>query len=307
MRVKCPVNQKGNWLNRGNSKYVDVIPNFNLPALRTRKDAPEPGGVEFLRRKREGLPVEKYWSKKFPLGFQVCKNAGVCAVGCYALCGRYRGWPQTWKAHVSLDFTLHPGFVETISEEIHEEWENNRMVRIHTSGEFYSLPYFKKWVEIARNCPDHEFWVYTKMVRMVKSVRDLPHNLNIIFSEGGREDRFIDRDRDRYSRVFPRFTAPESLPVYGFVDCTEDDSIPICKDKIQKVGLIFHGQGRAFTTAMENPPTNTVFLPAYDQQGKKLPDPPMAYEQEIAVFKLRRGRNVGHALWYTNRPADEVL
>lgn len=55
--------------------------------------------------------------------------------------------------------------------------------RIHESGDFYSLEYLKKWIEIARACPTVNFLAYTKAVRLVELVKDeFPSNFVIRYS-----------------------------------------------------------------------------------------------------------------------------
>lgn len=57
------------------------------------------------------------------------------------------------------------------------------IVRIHTSGDFYSLDYFKKWVEIANRFKNNSrilFQAYTKSMPILKEYRDIS-DINIHF------------------------------------------------------------------------------------------------------------------------------
>jgi predicted RNA-binding Zn-ribbon protein involved in translation (DUF1610 family) len=241
----------GRWLNEPNEKYTQTgkfIPAFNLPAFTTRKDV-----------------YGQYWSKKFPLGYLVCKKAKACVEGCYARHGNYVNLPDpVKKAHLCLDFTTDPNFVSTIVWELKNDWgkrkhyKTRRWCRLHTSGEFYSVEYLASWLQIARLCPDWKFWVYTKMVSMFNGLGEgvIPKNFIVVFSEGGKEDARIDTKHDRFSRIFPRGTVMGKGLAKGFADCTVDDSVAIVRRGARKIGLRMHGGGKAFSTVpglMPNP------------------------------------------------------
>ena len=54
-----------------------------------------------------------------------------------------------------------------------------KIVRIHSSGDFYSKEYFKAWLDIVASCKDVKFFTYSKSFENVGVV---PDNLNIIDS-----------------------------------------------------------------------------------------------------------------------------
>jgi hypothetical protein len=56
------------------------------------------------------------------------------------------------------------------------------VVRIHESGDFYSVAYFKKWIEIAKKLPGKTFYAYTKSWFIAQHLDELPDNFIIIFS-----------------------------------------------------------------------------------------------------------------------------
>jgi hypothetical protein len=89
---------------------------------------------------------------------------------------------------------------------------------------------------IAERLPDKEFYAYTKMVRMVKSV-ELPPNFTVIFSYGGDEDHLIDQHNDRHAIVFEDvFTLLNA----GYKNCSENDDDALGPEK--RIGLVYHGQ-----------------------------------------------------------------
>ena len=54
-------------------------------------------------------------------------------------------------------------------------------VRVHESGDFYSLEYLLKWLEIAKQFPDLQFFAYTKSVPYFYGL-ELPKNFVVRFS-----------------------------------------------------------------------------------------------------------------------------
>tara|TARA_R110002020_G_scaffold339458_2_gene554610 strand:- start:281 stop:1045 length:765 start_codon:yes stop_codon:yes gene_type:complete len=68
-----------------------------------------------------------------------------------------------------------------------------RILRIHASGDFFNEKYFLAWCEIARQKPDVIFYAYTKSLNFwVNNINDIPKNLRLIASRGGRFDNLID-------------------------------------------------------------------------------------------------------------------
>lgn len=170
-------------------------------------------------------------------GFMTCPNASACAVGCYARERAY-SWPKVKaKHHLNFVATQSSGFVDAVSLEV--KLLKADLIRIHDAGDFYSHEYLEKWIEIAKQNPNVEFYAYTKMVDMLKRRKlasDFPKNLTIIFSLGGKEDSKINQEIDRHSRVFPTLDA---LLAAGYVDTSHDDTHAIGSNP--KIGLVYHG------------------------------------------------------------------
>ena len=61
-----------------------------------------------------------------------------------------------------------------------------KVVRLHSSGDFFSLDYFKAWYQVAVNHPEIEFFGYTKVLPYVQAVK--PDNFSLIYSMGGKMD-----------------------------------------------------------------------------------------------------------------------
>jgi len=121
--------------------------------------------------------------------FLTCPYAtSVCRRCCYAMKG-YQINRSTMKGRLRrLECSASPDFVERICREIREK--GLRVVRIHESGDFYSVEYFLKWCEIARRNPSVLFLAYTRNPEVCRFPR--PRNFRLIFS----------LDMDNWERYF---------------------------------------------------------------------------------------------------------
>lgn len=214
-----------NW-SFGNSKLVkDGIVSFNIPALKAAD------------------------------GFVTCPDAGICAALCYAQQGNYNrpnvkrtreenikklrqmtepeqstgsswGWVDV-QAELQIDLDLMPKRVKRI--------------RIHDSGDFYSLQYFDTWRWLAYENPHYIFYAYTKRISLYHQLRvesHIPDNFRIVQSYGGREDDVIDVDLS-HSKIF---ATVEDLQASGYVDGTESDAPAYNGERC--IGLVYHGVKR---------------------------------------------------------------
>ena len=105
-------------------------------------------------------------------------------------------------------------------------------VRIHSSGDFYSMKYLKTWIDIAKNNPSVIFYGYTKSVPLFQSL-ELPINFIFCFSTGGKMDHKI-KPGEKKAVIFK---SHEDLNKAKYTDCTENDMNMITTDKI---GLVYH-------------------------------------------------------------------
>ena len=90
-------------------------------------------------------------------------------------------------------------------------------IRIHGSGDFFKQSYFDAWLEIARRNPDKLFWAFTKSVHFwIKRIDEIPTNLILQASRGGKKDSLIDQFKLKSATVFRTLEeALESgLPIY---------------------------------------------------------------------------------------------
>lgn len=180
-------------------------------------------------------------------GELTCPNAKNCISGCYARQGAYI-WNTVSKKHnANYIASKHEFFTVKIASEIDSMRIKPTHIRIHDSGDFYSLQYFKKWVKIAQNYPNIQFYAYTKMISMIKDYGQLPENFKIIFSYGGSEDHLINPINDRHSWVFESI---EQLVNSGYINASSNDLQALTENK--NVGLVYHGAKSYKNTTWNN-------------------------------------------------------
>lgn len=76
-------------------------------------------------------------------------------------------------------------------------------IRIHGSGDFYNQVYFDAWLEVCKKNPNILFWAFTKSVRLwVNRINDIPSNLILQASKGGKEDDLIHKYDLKSATVF---------------------------------------------------------------------------------------------------------
>jgi hypothetical protein len=111
-----------------------------------------------------------------------CPGASLgCLQFCYAKPSKSNNPKSTALARFSRYLiTLRPDFADIIYNEL--KGKKKSVIRIHESGDFYSLTYFRKWLEVARRLPNKTFYAYTKSWFIAQHLDELPDNFIIIFS-----------------------------------------------------------------------------------------------------------------------------
>lgn len=170
---------------------------------------------------------------KSETGFSTCPNAATCIIGCYANAGAYKFSNVAQVFEKRLKLTQTGQFVVRMLQEIDKK--KAIRIRVHDSGDFYNREYLYKWRSIALNRPNVEFYAYTKMVSLVKSI-EMPSNFKIIFSFGGIQDKLIDTENDRHAFVFQTLG---DLMLAKYADASQNDLVAIGPNK--KIGLVYHG------------------------------------------------------------------
>lgn len=180
------------------------------------------------------LPAYKTQNNKM-----VCPFAKDCVKYCYAQKGNYR-YPSVKKGlNNRYELSKKEEFVTIMNANILLERPTH--VRIHDSGDFYSVDYLNKWVQIAKDNKEVIFYAYTKSIPFFKTTKEmnttflLPKNLIIIFSEGSKKDNLINTDTDRHSRIFKDIN---EMKRQGYINASDNDLNAITDNK--KVGLLLH-------------------------------------------------------------------
>lgn len=171
-------------------------------------------------------------------GLVTCPNAGACKIGCYAKEGGYIFSNVSAIFEKRLELTQAKAFVPTIVDEIKRRKPD--AIRIHDSGDFYNAEYTFRWLLIIQRCPEVNFYAYTKEVKRFKALKIkglIPSNLNIIYSYGGKQDKWIDPKTDAHAFVFENL---KELKRARYTNGTEDDSVA-ANGRARKIGLVYHG------------------------------------------------------------------
>jgi hypothetical protein len=119
-----------------------------------------------------------------------------------------------------------------------------RLVRIHVSGDFFSAAYFQAWCDVARERPDCVFYAYTKSLSIwLANKGEVPANLRLVASEGGRWDSLIAAEGLRSARVV---LDPAEAEVLGLA-IDHDDSHAYAGS--ESFALLIHGNQKAGSVA----------------------------------------------------------
>jgi hypothetical protein len=74
------------------------------------------------------------------------------------------------------------------------------IVRIHVSGDFFNMSYLQAWVNVAKLLPNTLFYAYTKSLVYLIGL-ELPENLSITASKGGKLDKLISENNMKFAEV----------------------------------------------------------------------------------------------------------
>ena len=110
-----------------------------------------------------------------------CHPTPWCRVNCYALKGNFRFPSVKQSAEERYRISQLPNFVEMMVQEIQQR--QVRLVRLHSSGDFYDPAYVQKWIDIAKRCPNTRFRTTTKRRDLIERIRQLNKLPNFIVRE----------------------------------------------------------------------------------------------------------------------------
>jgi hypothetical protein len=125
--------------------------------------------------------------------------------------------------------------------------DNLGICRIHVAGDFFNRDYLEAWTMVARRNEDRLFYAYTKSLKYwLDMVDDIPYNLVMTASYGGRDDALIATKGLRSATVV--FSEAEADRLGAEID--HDDShaaLPSLRN--DSFALLLHGTQPAGTEA----------------------------------------------------------
>lgn len=169
---------------------------------------------------------------------ETCPGALHCIKDCFANNrGNFSFKKVKAKREVNYNLSKSVNFVKMINNEVNNP--KIKIVRIHDSGDFYNREYLHKWLKICEDNPDVTFYAYTKSTNLFKLdktrwIVNLPRNLTITFSYGGKYDYLIDRSKDKHSIIFENSV---ELKKAGYSDNSDTDNLAYNK-QVKRIGLI---------------------------------------------------------------------
>lgn len=190
--------------------------------------------------KKLGLRVFNFGitAYKTKSGKITCPFADKCVKFCYAKKGAYI-WSNVAKVFEQrYELTKSKDFIDIMKKEIIKKRVD--FLRVHDSGDFYSNKYFLNWMQIAKSLPNVKFYAYTNSIQIVKNNKNnIPENFDFIFSDSGKQINLIDKNKDRYTKIFK--TEKELLQA-GYINASKIDlnATKFINPYNKKVGLVYH-------------------------------------------------------------------
>jgi Gene product 88 len=118
------------------------------------------GSVRPLLTCGNGKLGSSIWHFDLPAVVTCPGRSAVCEQVCYATTGRFR-FPQVQeRLQWCYEQSRRKDFAERMAQEIHRK--GILVVRVHTSGDFYSAAYAAKWLDVMRQSNAARFYFYTR-------------------------------------------------------------------------------------------------------------------------------------------------
>ena len=178
----------------------------------------------FIKNERYYRGVVYEWN--LPTG-STCPFSEQCTVTVNRATGKFKAVNGKYKCYAAA-----PERFPAVREHRHGNFDYTRQggvpiipkgckaVRIHAAGDFYNQAYFDTWLAVAKNNPSVEFWAYTKSIQYwVNRINDIPNNLILTASYGGRQDALIEQYKLKNVKVF---TMIHQIPKDLQIDTNDD-------------------------------------------------------------------------------------
>lgn len=169
---------------RGNAKLDKRVATFSLPAGRAC-----PGALEC-----RSMAVLKGGKRKI-------KDGSNTIFRCFAASQEVL-YTKTFEARRFNYDKLKGRTVGGMTLLLDKSLPKTHYIRIHVSGDFFNQNYFDAWLEVAKNNRGVLFYAYTKSLPYwVARLEQIPANLILTASFGGRYDSLITQHDLRYAKV----------------------------------------------------------------------------------------------------------
>lgn len=99
-----------------------------------------------------------------------------CLKYCYAQKNRYVFEKKQRNMEENLQATFETGFITAMAKAL----QNDMYFRIHTSGDFYDLEYYEKWVRIAERAKHCKILAYTRNLEVLHKYHNEEHPENLV-------------------------------------------------------------------------------------------------------------------------------
>lgn len=181
--------------------------------------------MKFTRKTNYYTGVVYEWN--LPTG-HTCPFADECLVKVNRETGKFQNSSNAYKCYAA-SAERFPGvrnhrwnnFEYVNNGGIPEIPKKAKAIRIHSSGDFFNQKYFDMWLELCRENPDVEFWAYTKSLKYwVKRIDEIPTNLVLTASYGGKHDNLIEEYNLKHSIVVPSKKDAIGMPI----DTNDDEA-----------------------------------------------------------------------------------
>lgn len=114
--------------------------------------------------------------------------------------------------------------------------------RIHADGDFFTQTYFDAWLEVVKKYPKVNFYAYTKSLPFwIRRINEIPNNLNLIASYGGKFDDLIEKNNLRNAVVVD--SVEDAVKLKRKIDI--DDSLAY--GTTENFALLLHGSQKEKT------------------------------------------------------------
>lgn len=162
-----------------------------------------------------------------------CPNSSTCKDTCYA-----KGAEQRYsnvKASRQFNYKLAQTDLNLLEYMLVRQIKRQdiKIVRIHESGDFFNDEYTCMWGRVANQCPETQFYAYTKMYHEIGvQVLDGLKNVNII-------DSFIDGKRNYGNEQYVRGLKQD----YNAFECPYKGCMDSCKYCLTGKNVVFQIHG----------------------------------------------------------------